>query len=112
MITIPHQDHYAVLSDRGDGRLRVFYRGDLAEDGWYWLIARDWKDKMIDTLEKIPLDLLKAERDKEDALEAERIKSKGHDCDDYACHGMYRRENGSLNDFYYCGECDEVLQTG
>jgi hypothetical protein len=114
-ITIPHQDHYGMESAKfgsvvGDGsEHRVFYRGDQAEDGWYWLLA---KDDEIDTLEKIPFEVLKAEYDEEDARQAEKIRSKGHDCQDYVCHGMYRRENGSLNDYYYCGECDELLQTG
>lgn len=40
------------------------------------------------------------------------IKSKGHDCYDFVCHGMYARENGSLNDYYYCEKCNDLLQTG
>ena len=43
---------------------------------------------------------------------ARLIKEKGHDCQNYVCHGMYERDNGSLNDYYYCGKCDELLQTG
>jgi len=108
MVTVPHQDHYGMESYRGLEH-RVFYEGNLAEYGWYWLLAKDGK---IDTLEKIPVEVLKAEQDAEDAEENARIKSKGHDCQDYVCHGMYSRENGSLNDYYYCGECDDLLQTG
>ena len=35
-----------------------------------------------------------------------------HDCQEYTCHGMYKRDNGSLNDYYYCGMCGYLLQTG
>lgn len=112
-VKVPHQDHYGMesyrSSDKGKEDHRVFYEGDLVNRGWYWLLAKDDK---VDTLEKIPFEVLKAEQDEEDAEEAERIRIKGHDCQDYVCHGMYRRENGSLNDYYYCGECDETLQTG
>jgi hypothetical protein len=107
-LKLPHQDHYGMESYRSSGKgkedRRVFYEG-----AWYYFIGTNGE---VDTLEKIPFEVLKAEQDEEDAEEAERIQSKGHDCQDYVCHGMYRRDNGSLNDYYYCGECDETLQTG
>ena len=40
------------------------------------------------------------------------IKEQGHYCQDFVCHGMYERDNGSYNDYYYCGKCDELLQVG
>ena len=35
-----------------------------------------------------------------------------HDCEDYVEHGLYARPNGSTNDYYYCGKCNALLQTG
>ena len=43
---------------------------------------------------------------------ARLIKEKGHYCQDFVCHGMYERRDGSLNDYYYCGKCNELLQVG
>lgn len=49
---------------------------------------------------------------KEEKERRKAIKDKGHYCQDFVCHGMYERDNGSLNDYYYCGKCNELLQTG
>jgi hypothetical protein len=49
---------------------------------------------------------------KEEKERREAIKDKGHYCQDFVCHGMYERDNGSLNDYYYCGKCNELLQVG
>ena len=113
-IAIPHQDHYGMesykLGDNGECRRNHKENRRVFHDGaWYYFIGTNGE---VDTLEKIPLEVLKAEQDEEDAREAERIRIKGHNCNDYVCHGMYRRDNGSLNDYYYCGECDALLQTG
>ncbi len=42
----------------------------------------------------------------------EKILSDMHDCEDYVEHGLYARPNGSTNDYYYCGKCNALLQTG
>ena len=106
-IRVPHQDHYGMESYQLIGEIedrRVHYEG-----AWYYFKGIKGKK---DILEKIPVEVLKAERDKVNAEEELRIKAKGHDCDDFVCHGMYARENGSLNDYYYCGQCNDLLQTG
>ena len=106
-IKVPHQVSYGMehlfLSNPSETR-RVFH-----EHEWYYFKGTEG-DK--DVLEKIPYEVLKAEQDKVDAEVAERIEEKGHDCEEFVCHGMYDRGNGSLNDYYYCGECDALLQTG
>jgi hypothetical protein len=35
-----------------------------------------------------------------------------HDCDDYTCHGMHDRGNGSMQNYYYCGRCGYIIQIG
>ena len=47
-----------------------------------------------------------------DELKEKALEEKDHDCYDYVCHGMYERDNGSLNNYYYCGRCNCLLQTG
>ena len=114
-IKVPHQSSYGIESisfhapENGELLGKMKERRVRYENQWY--IFKGTKGKK-DILEKIPLEILKAEQDAIDAEENARIKSKGHDCNDFVCHGMYSRENGSLNDYYYCGKCDELLQTG
>ena len=88
---------------QNEGR-RVFHEG-----GWY--IFKGTEDGM-DILYKIPAAVLKAEREAEEAEEAQRLEEKGHDCWDNVAHDLYQRDNGSKNDYYYCTICDDVLQTG
>lgn len=139
-IQVPHQDFYSIESYRFINsereERRVFYEGNLFDHGWYYfkgtlkgllgttyIVDREpgsgkfsFSDPtdpiLLDTLEKIPEEVLKREWDEEDAEEAKKIEEKGHDCQDFICHGMYDRGNGSLNDYYYCGKCNDLLQTG
>ena len=114
-VKIPHQDRYGretiQFGEAEEGKLlgkveerRVHYEGE-------WYIFKGVKGKK-DILEKIPIEVLKAEQDARDAEEEAQIKAKGHDCNDFVCHGLYDRGNGSMNDYYYCGKCNELLQTG
>ena len=105
-VKIPHQESYGmeIIQLGTAGERRVHYKGE-------WYVFKGVKGKK-DILEKIPVEVLQAEQEAENAQNQAQIKAKGHDCNDFVCHGMYRRDNGSLNDYYYCGECDDVLQTG
>ena len=80
------------------------------------LTKGQWYDSTMvngkETLTPVPIEVLTTEREAHLRAEKERIASKGHDCHEFTCHGMYERENGSLNDYYYCGKCDETLQVG
>ena len=80
----------------------------LTKGQWYDSKTVDGKE----VLTPVPIEVLTTEREAHQRAEKERIASKGHDCDEFVCHGMYERENGSLNDYYYCGKCDDTLQTG
>jgi hypothetical protein len=114
-IKVPHQSRYGEeklsfhAPENGELLGKMKERRVRYENEWY--IFKETKGKK-DILEKIPVEVRKAERDKFDAEEAKRLKKKGHDCNDFVCHGMYSRENGSLNDYYYCGKCNDLLQTG
>ena len=83
---------------------RVFHEG-----GWY---THKGTEDGMDILDKIPAAVLKAEHDEAEAEEAKRVQEKGHDCSDFTAHGLYARDNGSMNDYYFCTICDEVLQVG
>jgi hypothetical protein len=80
------------------------YKGGI----WYdteWVGGKE-------VLTEVPKDIMAEEFRVEREWEQKRIAEKGHDCNDFVCHGMYSRDNGSLNDYYYCGKCDDLLQTG
>jgi hypothetical protein len=72
---------------------------------------RDKEEMIIVTAPPEPMS-----KEEWNALEEEErskaVKEKGHYCQDFECHGMYERDNGSLNDYYYCGKCNELLQVG
>ena len=79
------------------------------EGGWY---THKGTEDGMDILDKIPAAVLKAEHDEAEAEEAKRVQEKGHDCSDFTAHGLYARDNGRMNDYYFCTICDEVLQVG
>jgi len=83
---------------------KVFHDG-----GWY--VFKGTEDDM-DILSKIPSAVLKAEQEAEEAEEAKRVAEKGHDCSENVAHDLYKRDNGTTNDYYYCTICDDVLQVG
>jgi hypothetical protein len=110
IIIVPHRLSYGVESwSEANGR-RVRLEG-VSNTPWYKFLKWD-KEEDEDWLERIPRAVLEKERAVAENAEKERIAGKGHDCDEYVCHGMYERDNGTMNDYYYCGKCDEVLQTG
>tara|TARA_R100001530_G_scaffold48681_1_gene36527 strand:+ start:3376 stop:3633 length:258 start_codon:yes stop_codon:yes gene_type:complete len=72
---------------------------------------RDKEEMIIVTAPPAPMSK-KAWNAKEEEERSKAVKENGHYCQDFVCHGMYERDNGSLNDYYYCGKCNELLQVG
>ena len=104
VIQVPHKSSYGMETwNKYEGR-RVFHEG-----GWY--LFKGTEDGM-DILDKIPAAVLKAEQEAIEAEEAKRLAEKCHDRWDNVAHGLYERDNGTKNDYYYCTICDDVLQTG
>ena len=91
-------------TDGAEANHRVYYDG-----AWYAVAGRDGAG---DLLERIPSPVLQAEQAEAEAEIADHIREKGHDCNDFVRHGLYERDNGGTNDYYYCGQCDAILQVG
>jgi hypothetical protein len=83
---------------------RVKYQG-----GWYY---HKGTENGMDLLERVPLEVLQAEQAAANAQKTKQLQEKGHDCHDFVAHDLYARDNGSMNDYYYCTKCEDVLQVG
>tara|TARA_Y100000034_G_scaffold115234_1_gene152190 strand:- start:155 stop:448 length:294 start_codon:yes stop_codon:yes gene_type:complete len=92
-----------------DGKCVMEVQVRTYKDGrWYDQEIVDGKEILTEVPKEVMAEEFRKGREEEQRLIAE----KGHDCHDFVCHGMYPRDNGSLNDYYYCGKCDDLLQTG
>jgi len=81
---------------------RVRYQGN-------WFTFVDYVDGEA-ILNKIPKEVLDAEQAASKAEYQKEVQAKGHDCWDFVQHDF--DPDSRLGDYYFCSQCNEILQVG